>query len=188
LEFFRGLPAGQCLPSQKQLGYIAQILKARVQESLRESCERAEYVNLAVDGWSDPRGRRYQGVTIRFVDGIGATPAALIALKEVKSVHECAGELSAMVRYFQGQFRIAEKTLNSCSERPMQQERSCIPEGQERAKHSFRGIVVTLRMPHPEQCHLLLHEPDHRDDEVDLPDPTAVPEVRTVPGISPNPG
>jgi hypothetical protein len=28
-----------------------------------------------------------------------------------------AAELSAMVRYFQGQFRIAEKTLNSCSDR-----------------------------------------------------------------------
>jgi hypothetical protein len=43
-------------------------------------------------------------------------------------------------------------------------------------------------MPLPEQFHLLLHEPDHGDDEADLPDPTAVPEVRTVPGISPNPG
>jgi hypothetical protein len=50
LEFFRGMPAGQWLPSQKQLGYIANILKARVQESLPESCRRAEYVNLAVDG------------------------------------------------------------------------------------------------------------------------------------------
>jgi hypothetical protein len=58
------LPAGQWLPSQKQLGYIAQILKTRVQESLRESCEQGEYVDLAVDGWSDPRGRRYQRVTI----------------------------------------------------------------------------------------------------------------------------
>jgi hypothetical protein len=56
-------------------------------------------------------------VTIRFVDGIGATPAALLAIKEVKSVHECAAELSAMVWYFQGQFRIAEKTFNSCSDR-----------------------------------------------------------------------
>jgi hypothetical protein len=84
LEVFRGGPAGQWLPSQKQLGFIAQILKARVQESLHESCERAECVNLAVDGWADPRGRSYQGVTIRFVDGIGATPAALLAIKEVK--------------------------------------------------------------------------------------------------------
>jgi hypothetical protein len=90
---------------------------ARVQESLRERCERVEDVNLAVDGWSDPRRRRYQGVTIRFVDGIGATPTALLAIKEVKSIHECAAELSAMVRYFQRQFRIAEKTLNSCSNR-----------------------------------------------------------------------
>jgi hypothetical protein len=84
---------------------------------LRESCERAEYVKLAIDGWSDPRGRRYQGVTVRFVDGIGATPCALLAIKEVKSVHGCAAELSAMAQYFQGQFRIAEKTLNSCSDR-----------------------------------------------------------------------
>jgi hypothetical protein len=88
LGFFRGVPAGQWLPSQKQLAHIAQILKARVQESLRESCERAQSVNFAVNGWSDPRGRRYQGVTIRFVDGIGATPAALLAIKDVKSVHE----------------------------------------------------------------------------------------------------
>jgi hypothetical protein len=117
LEFFRGLPVGQWLPSQKQLGYIAQILKARVQESLRESCERVEYVNLALDEWSDPRGRRYQGVTIRFVDGIGATPAALLANKEVKSVHEYTAELSAIVWYFQGRFRIAEKILNSSSDR-----------------------------------------------------------------------
>jgi hypothetical protein len=84
---------------------------------VRESCEWAECVNLEVDGGSDPRGRRYQGVNIRFVDGIGATPAALLAVKEAKSGHECAAELSAMVRYFQGQFRIAEKTLNSCSDR-----------------------------------------------------------------------
>jgi hypothetical protein len=92
------MSAGQWLQSQKQLGFIAQILKARVQESLRESCEREEYVNLAVDGWSDPRGRRHQDVTIRFVDGIGATPAALLAIKEVKSVPECAAELSVMVQ------------------------------------------------------------------------------------------
>jgi AraC-like DNA-binding protein len=94
-----------------------QILTTRVQESLRESCERGKYVNLAVDGWSDPRGRRYQGVTIRFVKGIGATPNALLAIKEVKSIYECAAELGAMVRYFQGQFRITEKTLNSYSDR-----------------------------------------------------------------------
>jgi hypothetical protein len=97
LEFFCGVPAGQWLRSQKQLGDIAQILKARVQESLRESCERAEYVNLAVGRWSDPHGRRYQGVIIRFVDGIGAAPVALLAIKEVKSVHMSAAELSAMV-------------------------------------------------------------------------------------------
>jgi hypothetical protein len=84
---------------------------------LRKSCERADNVNLAVDGSSDPRGRRYQGVTIRFVDGIEATPASLLAIKEVKSVHECAAELSAVARYIHGQFRIAEKTLNSGSDR-----------------------------------------------------------------------
>jgi hypothetical protein len=117
LEFFRGVPAGQWLPSQKQLGYIAQILKARVQESLRESCERVEYVNIAVDGCSHPRVRRYQGVAIRFVDGIGATSAALLVIKEVKSRHECAAELTAMVGYFQREFRIAEETLISSSDR-----------------------------------------------------------------------
>jgi hypothetical protein len=37
---------------------------------VRESCERAEYVNIAVDGWSDPRGRRYQGVAIIPTDQI----------------------------------------------------------------------------------------------------------------------
>jgi hypothetical protein len=42
LEVFRAVPVGQWLPSQKQLGYIAQILNARVQESFRESCERAD--------------------------------------------------------------------------------------------------------------------------------------------------
>jgi hypothetical protein len=56
-------------------------------------------------------------LTIRFVDRIGATPAALLAIKEVESVHECAAELGAMVRYFQGPFRIAEKTLNCCNDR-----------------------------------------------------------------------
>jgi hypothetical protein len=33
LEFFRAVPAGHSLPSQKQLGYIAQMLKAQGQES-----------------------------------------------------------------------------------------------------------------------------------------------------------
>jgi hypothetical protein len=108
---------GQWLPTRKQLVHIAKILKRQIQQLLCQNCQQADYVNLTYDGWTDPGGRRYQAVTVRFIKGIFAAPVGLLAMKEVKSVHERAVELRAMIQHLQMQFRIADKTLNLCSDR-----------------------------------------------------------------------
>jgi hypothetical protein len=108
---------GQWLPTRKQIVHIAKILEHQVQQSLCENCQQADYGNLAVDGWTDPRGGRYQAVTVRFLKGIVAAPVGLLAMKEVKSVYERAAELRAMIQHLPMPFRIADKTLHLCSDR-----------------------------------------------------------------------
>jgi hypothetical protein len=76
---------------------MAHILKDPLQESLLVSCSVAECVNRAVDRWSDPRGRRYQSVTAGFIQADLTTSIALLAMKEVKTVHERAAELRLMI-------------------------------------------------------------------------------------------
>jgi hypothetical protein len=90
LDSFRTASAGDWLPTRNPLTNIAHILKGRVQESLPVSCSVAKYVNLVVDGWLDPPGRRYQGLTARFVEADPTT-----------SVHERAAKLMAMIRCVQ---------------------------------------------------------------------------------------
>jgi hypothetical protein len=81
-------------------------------------CTQAQIVNLAVDGWSDQRGRRYQGITARFVHpGTLTAWTRLLAMKEIKSIHESAAELRLILERVKAKYDIHTKTLNICSDR-----------------------------------------------------------------------
>jgi hypothetical protein len=98
LDFFREHPFGEWRPTREQLARIIRILKERVEQQIKAECANADIINLAVDGWSDQRGRRYQAVTARLVlPGTLEALTHLLAMKEIRSVHESTGELRAMV-------------------------------------------------------------------------------------------
>jgi hypothetical protein len=93
-------------------------LKERIEQDITTECARAEIVNLAVDGWSDQRGRQYQAITARRVDRPTLTAwTRLLAVKEIKSIRESAGELHAIVNRVQLRYGIQERTVNLCSDR-----------------------------------------------------------------------
>jgi hypothetical protein len=96
LEFFRETPLSASIRTEGFLPQVTKVLRYRLEERLQEMCATSSGVNLAVDGWTDPRGRRYQGVTARRLRGTETT-VALLALKEIKAVHESARKLRVMV-------------------------------------------------------------------------------------------
>jgi hypothetical protein len=118
LDFFRSFPFGEWLPTVEHFNRIIRILKERVEADLRSECVRSEIINLAVDGWSDPRGRRYQSVTARLVDpNTLAARTRLLAMKEIKSIHESSAELRGMLGRVQGQYALQGRILNVCTDR-----------------------------------------------------------------------
>jgi hypothetical protein len=118
LDFFRKFPGGEWLPTNDHFTRILRILKERLEAALRIECTRAQIVNLAVDGWSDQRGRRYQGITARLVHPDTLTAwTRLLAMKEIKSVHESAAELRLILERVKTKYGIHTKALNLCSDR-----------------------------------------------------------------------
>jgi hypothetical protein len=95
----------------------------RLDESLLGLCAKSDAVNLAVDGWSDRRGRRYQGIVVRFLNMSKMTARpALLALKEIKTIHQNGVELRLTVERLQGRFDIKNKTINICTDRCLMNE------------------------------------------------------------------
>jgi hypothetical protein len=94
------------------------ILKEHVETDIRPQCARSEMMSLAVDGWSDPRGCKYQSVTARHVDpNTLSARSRLLAMKEIKCVHESRGELQVMLERLQGKYGIQGKVRNLCTDR-----------------------------------------------------------------------
>jgi hypothetical protein len=66
LGFLRNTALSPHLSSEGLLSTIRRMVGCRLDESLLELCAKSDAVNLAVDGWYDRRGRRYQGIVVRF--------------------------------------------------------------------------------------------------------------------------
>jgi hypothetical protein len=116
LEFFRAKRVSASIPTDRVMRQIMKVLQYRLQEVLREMRATGSAVNLGVDGWTDPRGRRSQGTTARVLKGTEAA-TAILALKEIKAGYESARELRVMVEYIQKRFGIRGRTLNISTDR-----------------------------------------------------------------------
>jgi hypothetical protein len=80
-----------------------------VEDTLFCHCQGAAFANLAVDGWSDPRDRRYQGIIARLIDRTEETTALFLAPKEIKAVHDSARKLQLLVDATEKQFGLSPK-------------------------------------------------------------------------------
>jgi hypothetical protein len=93
-------------------------VRCRLDESLLELCAKSDPVKLDVDGWSDRRGRRYQGIVVRFLNISKMTArSALLALKEIKTIHQNEVELRLAVKRLQGRFDNKNKTIKIYTDR-----------------------------------------------------------------------
>jgi hypothetical protein len=100
------------------LSTIRRTVCCRLYESLFELCAKSDAVNLALDGWSDRREWRYQGIVVRFLNMSKMTARpALLAWKEIKTIHQNAVELRFAVERLQGRFDIKNKTIKICTDR-----------------------------------------------------------------------
>lgn len=117
LDFLRRTPLQEAIPSAATFRTVAKALQCRLKEALRQRCLDARHVNLAVDGWSDPRGRRYQGITARLIFPDTSVTVCLLALKEIKSIHESAQELRTLVETIKNEFLARANLINICTDR-----------------------------------------------------------------------
>jgi hypothetical protein len=90
LEFLRRTPIQEAIPSGMSFTDLSRARRGRLEDALRQRCASVSHANLAIDGWSDPRGRRYQGIMVRLPEGGSSSTVLLLALKEIKSLHDSA--------------------------------------------------------------------------------------------------
>jgi hypothetical protein len=125
MEFLRHTDLRRHVPSEVVLDTVRRVVRCRLDDRLRELCLSSDAVNLAVDGWTDPRGRRYEGVTVQLISHVSLTATtAVLALKEIKGVHQNSAELRVAVERIQARFGIAEKTITVCTDRAAMNERA----------------------------------------------------------------
>jgi hypothetical protein len=107
------------LPWEHSFRDMTKRVKDELEGKLMGECEASGYVSLALEGWSDPRGRRYQGVTVRVptaADHMLQTETHLLALHEIKTIHESAEELRAIIARVRRRYGLAI-CLNICTDR-----------------------------------------------------------------------
>jgi hypothetical protein len=121
LEWFRSRhPDGHELPDPRAFRDILRLVKDDIREVLYTECQNALYINLALDGWTDPRGRRYQGVTARLINRDArklSSSTRVLMMKEIKTVHESAKQLRAIIDRCMYQYDIHSTVLNICTDR-----------------------------------------------------------------------
>jgi hypothetical protein len=90
---------------------------AEIKTELHGRVDGAKFVDLAVGVWSDPRGRRGHGITIRCGSDRFGTSVSLRGLKEVINVHKTSEELPIIVESIVCNDRLQRTLLNVCKDR-----------------------------------------------------------------------
>jgi hypothetical protein len=121
LEWFRRCPEfANVLPSDTQFTAIVWDMKNRIESEMKRHCLAARFINLAIDGWTDLRGRRYTGIAARFCDaemtGI-STGAMILAFKAVTEIHDSGDELRRLTDRVLVQYDIKSTITNLCTDR-----------------------------------------------------------------------
>jgi hypothetical protein len=126
-------------------------VKDDLEVALCQDCQRARFVSLAMDGWSDPRGRRYQAVTAQLFDATAFDiTSVLLMVKEIKTVHESARELRMILGRVADRYQLAESILNIVTDRDRKNEAAL-----RMSDRTLAGIFDTPPRWLPCTCHLL---------------------------------
>jgi hypothetical protein len=86
-------------------------------QATRRECAAAQYVNLALDGWSDPRRRRSEGVTVRLIRADLTTSVHLLAFNKLVNIHDTSHKLGPLIGWVLDRSHIKDKLLNRCTDR-----------------------------------------------------------------------
>jgi hypothetical protein len=117
IQNLKATPFGATLPNSHQLVNIVYMLKERVQQALLSECAQAQYANFALDGWSDPTLRRYQGITVRLIRPDFTFRVHLLAFKYMEHIHETRLELDRLLQWVTEKYKLQSKVLNRCTDR-----------------------------------------------------------------------
>jgi hypothetical protein len=149
LHFLPHTTIGQHVSTEALVDTIRRVVQCRLEDQMRERCQHSNAVNFAVDGWTDLRGRRYQGVTAQLVryDADCSAETAVLVLKEIKSIHQTGDELRAVLRLVQQRFGIGDKTISICTDRS--------PMNEWAFRGDLAGGFATGTICLPCVCHLL---------------------------------
>jgi hypothetical protein len=119
VDWFRSNVAGcECLPDPSTFRGLLLLVKDEVEQSLVMKCDASPYIAFAMDGWTDSRGRRFQGVTVRlFNPSTFSAETHVLAMKEVKTIHESGRELALILSHLVESYRGRATPLNVCTDR-----------------------------------------------------------------------
>jgi hypothetical protein len=148
IERFRRACPDREIPSHFQLPAILHILKSKVKAAIRHQCDTAAFVNIALDGWSDPAGRKYEGITIRTVQEDGSTAVYLAAMKAI-SARETADVVDAYLKSVVRRYNLKGKLVNVCTDRGSANKKAFLPSYTVPIKDFFRTLWI------PCTCHIL---------------------------------
>jgi hypothetical protein len=104
------------LPNDGQLVVIIRMVRAKLKVKIQEACARSPFVNIALDGWTDPGRRKYQGVVIRTVQLSGITHVFLAIQKPVLPRNETPAVLGASVGHGIRRYHLENKPLSLCTD------------------------------------------------------------------------
>jgi hypothetical protein len=111
IDELRQNPAFRKLPSSRHMGGIMFLLKTAIRDAIRRECAAAQYVSLALNRWSDPRRRRYEGVTVRLIRADLTPSVHLLAFKKLVKIHDTSHELDRLIGWVLDRYHIKDKLL-----------------------------------------------------------------------------
>jgi hypothetical protein len=126
LEWFRTCPEfANVLPSDNQFIAIVHAVKDHLEAEMFQCCATARFLSLAIDGWTDRRGRRYTGIGVRSCNpDTGSVGSLILAFKVVTEIHDSGIELRKLTDRVLVQYGIPAKIVNVCTDRAKMNEKA----------------------------------------------------------------
>jgi hypothetical protein len=126
LEWFRKCPEFETiLPTDSEFTAIVHAVKDQLENTMKTYCRDAQIINLAIDGWTDRRGRRYTGLCARWCDPQAASAGALVlAFKPVTAIHDSGIELRRLTDRVLDRYDLSTKVANICTDRHKMNEKA----------------------------------------------------------------
>jgi hypothetical protein len=165
LEWFRECrDFRDVLPSDSQFTAIVHELRHRIELDMKRCCGVVDFLSLAIDGWTDRRGRRYTGISARFCqDEVFhmSAGAMILAFKVVTEIHDSGIELRRLTERVLAQYDIKTKFTNICTDRSKMNEKAF--------RTKCQNVLQFLSSPYrwlPCTCHFLNNLLQHFMDSI----------------------